>query len=178
MANFPGQQLHLAQPNYDNIAQHLRGLADEAALIPNIPFIDQGQQIIVLVNQLIQGQNQLIQGQNQLIRVQDQLIQGQNQLIRGQNQIRQDILRNERNNFARLCNSSITRNDSLIEDLVDVNGHHIDGFPRDRAEIRRLQGDDIDRLLRALGLHIDPAEAVHTRKAHFMRFIGMVSSGM
>ena len=61
MADFPEQQLPWAQPKYGNIAQHFRGLADEAALIPNIPFIDNGQQIIALLNQVIQGQNQIRQ---------------------------------------------------------------------------------------------------------------------
>ncbi|RPB28706.1 hypothetical protein L211DRAFT_404450 [Terfezia boudieri ATCC MYA-4762] len=183
MANLPGQQPHLAQPNYGNIAQNLRGLADEAVLFPNIPLIDQGQQIIVLLNQTQQDVNQIRQDFNQIRQDFNQMIQGQNQIrqeinrmIQGQNQIQHDILR--KNNFSRLCNSSITRSDSLMEPLVDVNGHLTHGFPRNRANIRRLQGDDIDRLLRELGLHIDPAEAVHTRKEHFLRFIGMVSSGL
>jgi len=99
-------QVHGPQPNVDNIAQHLRGLANEALLIPNVPAIGQGHQILQLLQQQqqsLQQQQKLLEQLQQSSRQQQQLLEQLQQLtlqlLRGQHETREDIqaLRNDYN---------------------------------------------------------------------------------
>ncbi|KAH8153649.1 uncharacterized protein LAJ45_02462 [Morchella importuna] len=131
----------MAQPNFQNLSAAFATASNEIALLPNLPVVNLAEQI-QQIHQMLQEMQQGLQN----------LQQGQQNLQQGQQQIRQDILRSDRNNFARLINSSVTRADTPLEPLYDLGGQLIQNFPQTSEEIKTLNGAMIDTLLNSLTL--------------------------
>ncbi|RPB14808.1 hypothetical protein P167DRAFT_45325 [Morchella conica CCBAS932] len=147
--------LAMAQPNFQNLSAAFATASNEIALLPNLPVVNLAEQI--------QQIHQMLQ----------EMQQGLQNLQQGQQQIRQDILRSDRNNFARLINSSVTRADTPLEPLYDLGGQLIQNFPQTSEEIKTLNGAMIDTLLNSLTLPTNGA--VDTRRKRLMKHIGLIT---
>ncbi|KAF8458423.1 hypothetical protein BGX38DRAFT_1085245 [Terfezia claveryi] len=88
-------------------------------------------------------------------------------------QIQRDISRYDRNNFARLMNSTITHSATPIEPLYNVQNQLIHNFPPTAAHVRALTGAEIDVLLNALGLPLNGL--VEVRRARLSRHVGLIA---
>ncbi|KAG0134838.1 hypothetical protein HOY82DRAFT_635072 [Tuber indicum] len=75
-----------------------------------------------------------------------------------------------KNNLARAMNSKITVTTMGLHPLYGVNGEPIKKFPKTGADIRKLKGKRINKLLLALGLRTNGT--LSERKQRFMKYIG------
>ncbi|KAG0635768.1 hypothetical protein HOY80DRAFT_1092009 [Tuber brumale] len=85
-------------------------------------------------------------------------------------QIQKDNLFHYKNNLARAMNSKITVTTMGLHPLYSVNGEPIEKFPKTGADIRKLKGKRINKLLLALSLPTDGT--LFERKQRFMKYIG------
>jgi len=79
------------QPNWGIILEDFRNITSQAALIPNVPAFDQGDRILLVLNQLSQDVAALQGGQATLRQEQDALRQGQDALQREHATIQQRL---------------------------------------------------------------------------------------
>ncbi|RPB13387.1 hypothetical protein P167DRAFT_535093 [Morchella conica CCBAS932] len=132
------------QPNFANASQHLHAVANEFNLIPNIPAIQQGNQILGVLQQILANIQQA-RGDIQQVEVRLQAVEGQ-----------LETLNNHHNLLPlRLFNSSLSES-AEIRYPPGFNGVP---FARNRFELNSYSKANCQALIQNLGLQPVPPES-------------------
>ncbi|KAI3317907.1 hypothetical protein HD806DRAFT_355443 [Xylariaceae sp. AK1471] len=131
------------QPDFDAVA----GCSSNAAEHANIPAIQQGQQIIAMLQEMRQEMNQ-----------------GFDQILRQMHQTEARQIAMEANTIARGMNNRVRGLDEPLEPLVAVTNEEIEGFPQTPADIDLLPVSRINELLTLLGQPVRGPEAEKRRR--------------
>ncbi|KAH8145745.1 uncharacterized protein LAJ45_10222 [Morchella importuna] len=145
------------QPNFANAAQYLHAVANEVNLIPNIPAIQQGNQVLGVLQQ-IQANIQQIKADVQQIRTNLQQARGDIQQVEVRLQAVEGQLQTLNNHHdllpLRLFNSSLSES-AEIRYPPGLNGVPC---ARNRFELNSYTKANCEALIQNLGLQPVPPE--------------------
>ncbi|KAH8148605.1 uncharacterized protein LAJ45_07316 [Morchella importuna] len=162
--------MEMAQPNFQILSDAAAASAQQPALMSNLPAVKLGGQLLQ-IQQTLQQVQQAMQQQGQQLQQQGQQLVQIQQAVQ---QIHQETSRSERNNFARLLNSSVNRSDTRLEVLYGLDNQPVQDFPETGADIGALTGPELSTLLGQLGLPVDGNVADCKRR--FIKYIGLLNS--
>ena len=66
MADLQGQPALGPQPNFQNLTHHMQGVAHKLTMVPNMPAVGQGEQILQLLQQIRHDIARLDEGMTRL----------------------------------------------------------------------------------------------------------------
>jgi TolA-binding protein len=151
----------MAQPNFRAIQDSLVVIAEEAALIRNIPVVPMQEVLLDIQQSQRQIQQQMVQMQQQMVQMQQQLVQMQNRNVYFQESLLP----------ARMYNGRISTPDAPLRPLQNLDGNVSENFPNTSSILRDFNRQSMDELLRfyRLPLYGPLAE----KKTRFADFIGL-----
>ncbi|KAF8472127.1 hypothetical protein BDZ91DRAFT_717275 [Kalaharituber pfeilii] len=105
----------------------------------------------------------------QLERMQQQMTRMEENLL---NVLRQ-LSRSENNNIARIFNSRVAHDTYQLAPLYDINNEVIENFPQTSNDIKELNAEGVNTLLRALGLPVNGR--LDAKRERLRRYIGVMT---
>ena len=144
------------QPNMQALANGVQVVTQELLLLPNLPLVQQGQQLQQVLQTLTQqGQTLTQQGQTltQQGQTLQQVLQTLQQVQQTQLQMQQQLIAGQQT-VCRLHNRTRLDADPLMP-LPAANGAVPAGFPATRAALFTLQAAQVTPLLHTYGLPIN-----------------------
>ncbi|KAF8468242.1 hypothetical protein BDZ91DRAFT_848079 [Kalaharituber pfeilii] len=102
-----------------------------------------------------------------------QLERMQQQMTRMEENLLRQLSRSENNNIARIFNSRVAHDTNQLAPLYDINNEVIENFPQTSNDIKELNAEGLNTLLRALGLPVNGR--LDAKRERLRRYIGVMT---